>query len=80
MLKSYRLNRQVVEELNLDIEYYEVGAIKTTQLWEAPFVVKKQVPEAGFNRNTGIYSHIGGSPFFDFGHSREAMASPLRYI
>jgi capsular exopolysaccharide synthesis family protein len=48
MLKSYRLNRQVVEELNLDIEYYEVGNIKTTLLQEAPFIVEKQVPEEDF--------------------------------
>ena len=43
VLKSYRILKQVVEEHHLDIAYYEVGKVKSTQLWVAPFVVEKQI-------------------------------------
>jgi len=45
VLKSYRLLNQVVEELNLDVSYYYVGFFKTSEKWNAPFVVKKFVTE-----------------------------------
>lgn len=45
VLKSYRLLNQVVSELNLDVDYYHVGRIKTTQIWKAPFVVLINIPE-----------------------------------
>ncbi|MEB8344821.1 polysaccharide biosynthesis tyrosine autokinase [Flavobacteriaceae bacterium KMM 6898] len=41
VLKSYRLLRQVVEELKLDVAYYEVGNVKTTQIWNPPFIIAK---------------------------------------
>ncbi len=41
VLKSYRLLNEVVEELNLDVSYYYVGFFKTSEKWNAPFVVKK---------------------------------------
>ncbi|SMG27366.1 GumC family protein [Arenibacter troitsensis] len=43
VLKSYRILKQVVEEHHLDIAYYEVGKVKSTQLWVAPFIVEKQI-------------------------------------
>ena len=45
ILKSYRLLSQVVEELNLDVEYYMVGNIKTAQIWEIPFEIDKYIEE-----------------------------------
>lgn len=41
VLKSYRLLSQVVEELQLDVAYYEVGNVKTTQIWNPPFIIVK---------------------------------------
>lgn len=41
VLKSYRLLRQVVEDLHLNISYFEVGNIKTREIWNAPFVITK---------------------------------------
>ena len=41
VLKSYRILSQVVSDLNLDISYFEVGNIKTRQIWSAPFVITK---------------------------------------
>jgi len=43
VLKSYRILKQVVEEHHLDISYYEVGKVKSTQIWVAPFVIEKQI-------------------------------------
>ena len=37
VLKSQRLLSQVVDSLNLDIDYYEVGTVKTRQTWQPPF-------------------------------------------
>ena len=45
ILKSYRLLDKVVEDLNLDVSYYYVGFFKTSEKWNAPFVVKKFVSE-----------------------------------
>lgn len=45
IIKSYRLLSQVVEELNLDISYYQVGNIKTTEIWDPPFLVSKNIME-----------------------------------
>lgn len=45
VLKSYRMLQQVVEELDLDVEYYQVGDIKTSRLWTLPFTVQKTIPE-----------------------------------
>lgn len=45
VLKSYRLLRQVIEELDLDISLYEVGNVKTSQLWNSPFLISKLTRE-----------------------------------
>ena len=41
VLKSYRLLSQVVSDLNLDVSYYEQRNIKTSQIWNAPFIITK---------------------------------------
>ncbi|MEB8329855.1 polysaccharide biosynthesis tyrosine autokinase [Flavobacteriaceae bacterium KMM 6897] len=41
ILKSYRLLSQVVAELQLDVVYYEVGNVKTSQIWNPPFTIAK---------------------------------------
>ena len=41
VLKSYRLLSQVVSDLHLDVSYYEVGNVKTSQIWTAPFIINK---------------------------------------
>tara|TARA_R110000765_G_scaffold25437_1_gene62854 strand:- start:1481 stop:3751 length:2271 start_codon:yes stop_codon:yes gene_type:complete len=43
VLKSYRLLSQVVTDLDLDIEYREVGRIKTAEIWNPPFTVTKLI-------------------------------------
>jgi len=54
VLKSYRLLSYVVSDLNLDVSYYEVGNIKTRQIWNAPFVITK-LSETDSIASTGIY-------------------------
>ncbi|WP_051254353.1 GumC family protein [Arenibacter latericius] len=39
VLKSYRLLKQVVEELQLNVSYFAVGNIQTRQIADAPFTV-----------------------------------------
>ena len=43
ILKSYRLLSQVVRDLRLDIDYYQVGNVKTSQIWNPPFVLTKPI-------------------------------------
>jgi len=50
VLRSYRLLRQVVSELHLDVSYYIVGNIKTTQIWNPPFKVTKDIAEDSLSR------------------------------
>jgi capsular exopolysaccharide synthesis family protein len=45
VLKSARLLRQVVSELNLDVETYWQGNVKTTMIWETPFTIAKTIKE-----------------------------------
>ena len=42
VLKSYRLLSKVVEELSLDVSFYQVGDFKTTQMWNVPFAVSRK--------------------------------------
>ncbi|WP_010520650.1 GumC family protein [Aquimarina agarivorans] len=43
ILKSYRLISQVVEELDLDVEIFQVGKIKKTEVWNKPFVITNKL-------------------------------------
>lgn len=45
VLKSYRLLNNVVRELELDVEYYEFGELLYTQIFSAPFKVRKDIAE-----------------------------------
>lgn len=45
VLKSYRLMNQVVAELSLDVQYFEVGNVKSLQIFKAPIKVTKLFPE-----------------------------------
>jgi capsular exopolysaccharide synthesis family protein len=45
VLKSFRLLSQVAEELNLDVSYFEKGNVKSTQIWNPPFTIKKDIAE-----------------------------------
>lgn len=45
VLKSYRIISQVVDELNLDVDYYKKGRIKKTQIWQPYFSIYKDVSE-----------------------------------
>ncbi len=45
ILRSYRILRQVVEALDLDVSYYEVGNVKTREIWNPPFAITKLIPE-----------------------------------
>ncbi|WP_417619712.1 GumC family protein [Oceanihabitans sediminis] len=37
VLSSYRLNKQVVEQLNLQVQYFQTGRIKESQVYHTPF-------------------------------------------
>ncbi|MGB5820432.1 MAG: polysaccharide biosynthesis tyrosine autokinase [Saonia sp.] len=43
ILKSYRLLSQVVADLNLDVSYHEIGNFKTTEIWNTPFAISKNI-------------------------------------
>ncbi|MEZ4801910.1 MAG: polysaccharide biosynthesis tyrosine autokinase [Gelidibacter sp.] len=54
ILKSYRIVEQVVNNLNLTMEFYEEGNVRTTEIDRFPFNIKRIVPEDN-NLITGIY-------------------------
>ncbi|MBQ0767893.1 MAG: tyrosine protein kinase, partial [Bizionia sp.] len=39
VFKSFRINRKVVEQLNLQVSYFQTGRIKETQVFNPPFTV-----------------------------------------
>ncbi len=49
ILKSYRILSQVVNDLNLDISYYEVGNVKTRRIWAPPFKITKHIASDSLN-------------------------------
>ncbi|QLG44569.1 GumC family protein [Costertonia aggregata] len=51
VLKSYRLLQQVVNSLDLEISYYEVGNIKTRRIFKAPFDIVKLFPDDSLKTN-----------------------------
>ncbi len=59
VLSSYRMLSQVVQALQLDLRYYQQGNIKTTEIWEPPFVLEKAItgdsllPEATYEVTVG---------------------------
>jgi len=50
ILKSYRILSQVVNELHLDISFYEVGNVKTRRIWAPPFEITKHVAADSLGR------------------------------
>ena len=40
VLNSFRLNSQVVEKLNLQVDYYQTGRFNQIQVHQPPFIVK----------------------------------------
>ncbi|MBD0778089.1 polysaccharide biosynthesis tyrosine autokinase [Maribacter sp. ANRC-HE7] len=50
ILKSYRILSQVVNELQLDISFYEVGNIKTSRIWAPPFQITKHIDADSLGR------------------------------
>ncbi len=49
VLNSFRVNKQVVEQLNLQVQYFQTGRVNETQVYHAPFMVK-YVAEADVNK------------------------------
>ena len=45
VIQSYRLLHNVVDELNLDIEYNVLKDFTYSQIWEPPFIVRKNISE-----------------------------------
>tara|TARA_R110002051_G_scaffold64139_2_gene116773 strand:+ start:20181 stop:22553 length:2373 start_codon:yes stop_codon:yes gene_type:complete len=45
VIQSYRLLNNVVDELHLDVEYFEKSKFIYTQVWEPPFIVRKNISE-----------------------------------
>ncbi|MCW5516905.1 polysaccharide biosynthesis tyrosine autokinase [Muriicola sp. Z0-33] len=59
VLKSYRILSQVVRDLRLDIDYYQVGNVKTSQIWNPPFVLTKPIIEDSIRHSTTYSATIG---------------------
>ncbi|RTE51712.1 polysaccharide biosynthesis tyrosine autokinase [Arenibacter aquaticus] len=63
VLKSYRLLKQVVAELQLDVAYYIEGNIKTAEVWDTPFVITKQIPQESFKTSKSYTITMSSTDF-----------------
>lgn len=63
VLESYRILSQAVEKLNLDVSYFVVGNIKTTQIWDAPFVVTKQFSSDSLTKPVAYIIRVNSAGF-----------------
>ncbi|GAA3508711.1 tyrosine-protein kinase [Aquimarina addita] len=54
VITSYRLIDQVVTSLGLDVKYYEVGNLKTRQIFESPILISKLFLEDSI-KNSIVY-------------------------
>ncbi|SFR31336.1 capsular exopolysaccharide family [Robiginitalea myxolifaciens] len=61
VLHSYRILRQVVVALNLDVSYYQVGNVKTTEIWNPPFAVTKLIQEDSLQNSLSYTLVINGN-------------------
>ena len=50
IIQSYRLLHNVVDELHLDVEYHEKSSLLYSQIWEPPFIVRKNISEEKINK------------------------------
>lgn len=63
ILKSYRINKMVVERLNSHINYFQIGRIQTSQIYNPPFVVKLQKPKDSTNQHTEFYVEMSSKGY-----------------
>lgn len=77
VLKSYRILSNVVNEMDLDVYYAVVGKLKTTEIWDAPFIVKKEFPKDSLTQPLSytVYMHASGLTFID-GESHKLNVFP----
>jgi len=63
VIKSYRLLTEVVTELQLDVAYYEKGTIKTTEIWNPPFILNKSIGVSEINHTLSYTIVLGATAF-----------------
>ena len=63
VIQSYRLLSQVVDSLDLNIAYYNIGNIKTSEIWKAPFKVEETISLDSIIRPLSFYVQLEVSGF-----------------
>lgn len=63
VLQSYRLLSEVVDSLGLNIGYYHVGTIKTSEIWNAPFKITETINRDSINQPLSFYVELEVSGF-----------------
>ncbi|WP_282049068.1 GumC family protein [Maribacter aquivivus] len=63
VIQSYRLLSQVVDSLDLNIAYYYMGSIKTSEIWEVPFKVQEQIKLDSITSPLSFYVELEVSGF-----------------
>src|SRR5690554_2032515 len=61
ILKSYRILSHVVNEMDLDVTYAVVGKLKTTPIWDPPFVVTKEFPKDSLKKPISYFVSVNTS-------------------
>lgn len=71
LISSFNMMRSVLEELNFDVFYYDIGDLKDTELYKkSPFVVKLDSTNQNI-RNLYYYMTITDSKHFALARNRE---------
>ena len=79
VLKSYRLLRQVVDALDLDIDYYLMGDLKDTQVWNIPFVIERHSSENGLLESGTFLIDISSDGFIISKEEDEEIIKRISY-
>lgn len=58
ILKSYRILHQVVAELNLDVEIFQVGKIKKTETWGSPFNITNNLVQDSIKQSQTYITEV----------------------
>ncbi|SMC62829.1 GumC family protein [Cellulophaga tyrosinoxydans] len=78
VIRSYRLIEQVVKELHLDVSYYDLGTIKTTQIWEVPFDLKRVTPDESVYEDSSFKISIHPNYFKIITDSEKEIKVPFQ--
>ncbi len=78
VLKSYRLLKQVVEELQLNVNYYEVKRLQSTQVWNTPFTINTKTSVDTISKPLEYRIELNGNTIELTDENKQNFSLPLQ--